>query len=490
MGEQQCRIDELRTLFLFEQLSDTQLAILCAQGRIETFPEGPLIREGEPATCFYVMVDGELVMSSRMGGIDVQTHRTSQRGVYCGAWLAYIPSASHIHEVTIHLTRPSRFFVLDAPQFADFMHSQFPMAVHLLAGHTLGTLRQQQILGQRARLLALGTITAGLTHHLNNPAAAIARAAADLRRVFNRLGRRLALVAEGPLSANSVHALAHLQSEVSIHLRTRVAPTGGALAAADLEERVGDWLAERGVTDAWDHASTFAEAGLDITWLERVSCTMAGADARSGWSGLQVAVEWLKDFIDGDLRIGEVTDASRRMSTLLAGAKQYSQMDRGTYQRVDVHDLLRSTLLMFDGRIGAGTGIELVTEWDESLSEISCYAGDLNQVWTNIIDNALEAMDGGGTLTVRTMTEGDAMLCVEIGDDGPGIPNDVVDRIFTAFFTTKPAGEGSGLGLDLAWRIVEKHGGNLAVESAPGDTRFSVRLPLRPLPQSTAMSSS
>lgn len=135
---------------------------------------------------------------------------------------------------------------------------------------------------------------------------------------------------------------------------------------------------------------------------------------------------------------------------------------------------------MFEGRVGTGSDVRLVTDWDHTLPEINCYAGDLNQVWTNIIDNAVEAMKGEGTLTVRTMREGDYMICVEICDDGPGIADDIVDHIFTAFFTTKPAGEGSGLGLDLAWRIVEKHGGNLSVQSEPGDTRFTVRLPREP----------
>ena len=150
MGDQ-CQADELRTFVPFRApVGHPARIALCAGQRIEIFAPGPLIREGDPAKCFYVMIEGELVMSGRMGGIDIQTHRTSQRGVYCGAWLAYIPGAAQVHEVSIRLTRQSRFFVLDAERFADFMHSQFPMAVHLLAGHTLGTIRQQQILGQRA----------------------------------------------------------------------------------------------------------------------------------------------------------------------------------------------------------------------------------------------------------------------------------------------------------------------------------------------------
>ncbi len=480
MGDQ-CRSDELRKLFLFEHLSSAQLDILCADGRIETFPPGPLLREGEPATHFYVLIEGELVMSARIGGADIQTHRTSQPGVYCGAWLAYIPTASQAHEVSIRLTRQSRFFVLDAERFAHFMNTQFPMAVHLLAGHTLGTIRQQQLLGQRARLMALGTITAGLTHHLNNPAAAIARAATDLGEVLGRIRDRFSMVSEGLLPVHAVNALIGIQRDVADHLSVANSPKGTALEAADREELLAEWFDEHGVAEGWDFASTFAEAGLDVSWLQRVSsATTLGPGEKAPSEVLQRALGWLRETVDAELQVREIADASKRISALLTRVKQYSQMDRGRYLLVDVHDLLASTLLMFDSQVGPQKGIRLVTEWDPALPEITCCAGDLNQVWTNIIDNAIEAMNGNGTLTVRTRRDGEDTICVEICDDGPGIDDDIREHIFTAFFTTKPVGEVSGLGLDLAWRIVAQHGGNIAVQSAPGDTRFTVRLPLQP----------
>ena len=196
MGEQ-CVRDELRTLFLFEKLSDEQLDQLCQDGSIQTFPEGPLCTEGDPATCFYVMLDGELIMTKRSGGVDIQTGRTSQRGVYCGAWSAYVPGEEHTYQASVRLTMSSRFFVLDADAFAAFMRSEFPMAVHLLEGHMVGGRRQSQIIGQREKLLALGTITAGLTHQLNNPAAATARATSDLRETVGKMRHKLAMLANG-----------------------------------------------------------------------------------------------------------------------------------------------------------------------------------------------------------------------------------------------------------------------------------------------------
>ena len=478
MGEQ-CMAEELRTLFLFEHLSDSQLDMLCADGRIESFPPGPLFSEGQPATCFFVLIDGELAMSGRTGGFDVLTHRTSQRGVYCGAWSAYVPAAEQVYEVSVRIIRTSRFFVLDADKFAHFMQTQFPMAVHLLAGHTLGGLRQQQIVGQRARLLGLGTITAGLTHQLNNPAAATARAASGLRESVGKLRGKLASIAQGGFPAESLRALVTLQDDVAEHVGTSKLEQLSALESSDREEQIGDWLDDHEIGGAWDFAPTFVEAGLDVTWLERVSASVSPTRDRPSGGVLQSAVEWLKHTIDTELRMREIAEASKRISTLLTSAKQYSQMDRGDYRCVDVHELLRSTLTMFNTTIGKDGPLRLVTDWDLSLPEIHCYAGDLNQVWTNLIENALEATGGRGTLTLRTAYERDTGIRVEICDDGPGIADDIIDRIFTPFFSTKPVGEGTGLGLDLAWRIVEKHRGSLSVQSAPGDTRFIVCLPFQ-----------
>lgn len=488
MGER-CLAEELRTLFLFEHLTDEQLDMLCAHGQIDTFPAGALCTEGDPATCFYVLIDGELVMSKRSGGVDIETGRTSQRGVYCGAWSAYIPGEEHVYQASTRLTRESRMFVLDADAFAEFMQSQFPMAVHLLEGHMVGTARARSILDQREKLLALGTITAGLTHQLNNPAAATARAVADLREGTGKMRTKLAMVAEGKFTPEALRTLVTIQDEVAEQVAKANREELTALESSDREEQLGDWLDDHGIIGGWDYAPTFVEAGLDIDWLERVSASVEDALADGdATTMLQSAIGWLKYTIDTELRMQEIAEASRRISALLAGAKQYSQMDRGAYQSADVHELLRSTMMMFGDKLGMpgkGKPITLVKEMDHSLPEILCYPGDLNQVWTNIMDNAIQAMDGHGTLTVRTMREGDGQVRIEICDDGPGIPEEIIERIFTPFFTTKPVGQGTGLGLDLAWRVVvEKHHGNLSVQSKPGDTRFIICLPLQaPAPE-------
>jgi signal transduction histidine kinase len=193
---------------------------------------------------------------------------------------------------------------------------------------------------------------------------------------------------------------------------------------------------------------------------------------------LEPALRWLNYTVETELLMNEIEDSTTRVSTLVGAARQYSQLDRAPFQVVDVHDLLDSTLLMMSAKIGKG--VNLVKDYDRSLPPIPAYPSELNQVWTNLIENALQAMDGSGTLTIRTARDGGSVL-VEIGDTGPGIPAGIQKRIFEPFFTTKPVGQGTGLGLDISWRIVvNKHHGDLRVESEPGDTRFQVRLPVTP----------
>jgi len=482
MGDK-CLPDELRTLFLFEALSDEQLKMLCDNGHIQTFEPGPVVVEGEAATCFYVLLDGELVMSKRSAGVDIVTSQTSQRGVYCGAWSAYIPGEVQVYNASVRVTKPSRFFVLDASAFAEFMKTQFPMAVHLLEGHMVGGRRQSQIIGQREKLLALGTITAGLTHQLNNPAAASARAVSDLREKIAGMRHKLAMLADGKFTPVALRVLVSIQDEVAEQVAKSKNVELSALEASDREEQIGDWLEDHDIVGAWDYAPTFVDAGLDIDWLERVSALIDEVDASAS---LQGAIGWLRYTIETELMMNQIGEASKRISALLAGAKQYSQMDRAPYQVADIHELLHSTLkTLFGDKVGNDKPIKVVKDLDKSLPQIACYPGDLNEVWSNIIHNAIQAMDGHGTLTLRTMREGDEMIRVEIGDDGPGIPEDVIDRIFTPFFTTKPFGEGTGLGLDLARRIVvEKHQGDIRVQSKPGETKFIVILPLEaPAPE-------
>ncbi|MEU9338282.1 ATP-binding protein [Streptomyces sp. NPDC048290] len=469
---QPCSPEEISTLFLFEKLDPEQLARLCAEGRVELFEPGAVYTEGDPATCFYVMLDGTVVLSRKVGGDDVEVVRTSQRGVYAGAMQAYIGDerVRQIYNNTMRVTEPTRFFVLPGETFAAVMREWFPMAVHLLEGLFFGSKNSQRVIGQRERLLALGSLSAGLTHELNNPAAAAVRATATLRERVAKMRHKLTVIAAGAYTPEALTGLMEIQERTAE--RVAKAPVLSPLEAADREDEVTDWLDDHGIVDGWRLAPTFVQAGIDPDWLDQVQ---AAVDPEI----LPGAVGWLNYTVETELLMSEIEDSTNRISHLVDAAKQYSQLDRAPYRMADVHELLDSTLVMLSGKIGQR--IKVVKEYDRTLPEIPAYPAELNQVWTNLIDNAVAAIGsagGEGTLTVRTARDGDLLL-VEFQDSGPGVAPEIKDRIFDPFFTTKPVGEGTGLGLDISWRIVvNKHHGSLLVESVPGDTRFRVLLPL------------
>jgi signal transduction histidine kinase len=466
----QCGPDELRTLFLFEKLTHTQLEWLCERGHVEIIDPGPVYAEGDAATCFYVLLEGMVVMSRRVGADDVEVGRTSQRGAYAGAWQAYLGDrVPQTYNSSMRVTEPSRFFVMDASTFAELMNEWFPMAVHLLEGAFFGNKNWAQAIGQRERLLALGSLSAGLTHELNNPAAAAVRATATLRERVAGMRHKLGMIAGGKWDRTTLVTLIRLQEEAADRVPKASALT--PLEASDREDLITDWLDAHDVRDGWDMAPTFVAAGLDVAWLDHVE---AAVDPGT----LESALRWLNYTVDTELLMNEIEDSTTRISTLVGAAKQYSQLDRAPYQVVDVHELLDSTLLMLSGKMPPG--ITVVKEYDRSVPPIPAYAGELNQVWTNLIDNAVSAMGSSGVLTLRTGMDREFVF-VEFGDTGPGIPPEIRERVFEPFFTTKPVGEGTGLGLDISWRIVvNKHHGDIAVDSVPGDTRFRVHLPITP----------
>ncbi|MEU1163788.1 ATP-binding protein [Streptomyces sp. NPDC005921] len=334
-----------------------------------------------------------------------------------------------------------------------------------------GSKNTQAAIGQRERLLALGSLSAGLTHELNNPAAAAVRATSTLRERVAKMRHKLAIIAESPFSREQLAGLIEIQERTAE--RVAKAPALSPLEASDREDVLTDWLEDHGIDYGWQLAPTFVQAGLDVDWLEQVA---AAVDEEI----LPNAVGWLNYTIETELLMNEIEDSTTRISHLVDAAKQYSQLDRAPYREVDVHELLDSTLLMLSGKIGQD--IHVVKEYDRTVPPVPAYPAELNQVWTNLIDNAVCAMkdgDGGrGTLTVRTALDHEQLL-VEFRDTGSGIAPEIKDRIFDPFFTTKPVGQGTGLGLDISWRIVvNKHHGSMRVESVPGDTRFQVLLPL------------
>ena len=458
----------LRELFLFEKLSEEQRAWLAERGEVRSYPAGATVyTAGEPATRLFVLLDGTLSMSVRAGGTEVEMNRTDHRGTYAGAFLAYLDlPLARTYVGTLRAVTDCRFWELGADDFSHVMREWFPMATHMIYGFAMQGMATQETVSTRERLVALGTVTAGLTHELNNPATASVRATATLHERLARLWDELAALTDGRLAVEQLATLIDLVRQAH-GLRAELAPVS-PLQASDREDALEGWLEDHGVADGWELTPALVAAGVDAAWLERIAASVPDRL-------LPHAVGVLAVTCEAESLLDELTDAGGRISKLIDAAKQYTQMDRSALQLLDVHDGLESTLTMLTHKLGAD--VEVVRDYDRSLPKLLAYAGELHQVWTNLIHNAVDAMEGHGTLTVRTRRDGDHVL-VEIGDTGRGIPDEVRGRIFEPFFTTKPVGQGTGLGLDVCWRIVvQRHGGDLRVTSIPGDTRFQVLLP-------------
>ena len=470
----------LRTLFLFEALEDDRLDWIGQHSHVESFPAGTtMFTEGEEAACLFVLVTGTLSMRRTVRGDEVELVRTDTRGVYVGATQSFVgevEAGQMGYPHTVLTITDCEFVVMGREDFKHMMRTWFPMAVHLLDGLFSGMRANQAIVGERERLLALGQLTAGLTHELNNPAAAAVRATSALRERVSAMRHKLAGLASGKLDPDVLLGLTSLQEEAvaSVAKAPRLSP----IESNDREDDLAEWFDEHAVSGGYDLAPVMVAAGLDRDFLEHVATSVAvtGTDER-----LESALRWITYTVETELLMNEIQDAVSRVSTLVGAAKKYSQLDRGAHEEADIHEGLDSTLVMLAGKLGPG--IRVVKDYDRTLPAVRANTAELNQVWTNLLDNAIGAIGGTaghGTLTVRTARDNDHML-IEVGDTGPGVPEELTSRIFEPFFTTKAVGEGTGLGLDISYRIVaQRHGGDLRVDSRPGDTRFQVRLPLRP----------
>jgi signal transduction histidine kinase len=464
---------ELRELFLFTDLTGTQLDWVREHGETAEAGDGEIIvAEGEQARCFYVLLSGTVQMTRLVAGDQVEILRTDQSGAYFGAIQFYLgDQVDQTYSASVRALSDCRFLALPAGELNEVFRRWYPMAVHLLQGMFVGIASSNALVGQRERLLALGKLSAGLTHELNNPAAAAGRAADTLRERLAGMRHKLALLAEGRLDREALRTLTVLQ-ERFVEIGRNV-PALTALQAGDREDELADWLDDHDVAQGWELAPVFVAGGLRVTDLEDVAAT-------TPVESLEGALRWLAYTVDTENLVREIGDATGRITALVAAAKQYSQLDRAPHQDIDVHEGLDATLVMLARKLG--DGIEVVKDYDRELPAVPAYPAELNQVWTNLIDNAADAMHGQGTLTVRTARDGEFAL-VEIGDTGPGVPSEDARRIFEPFFTTKPVGQGTGLGLDVSWRVVvNRHHGDLQLHSRPGDTRFQVRLPLQETP--------
>jgi signal transduction histidine kinase len=457
--------EALRRVSLFEDLSDEQLASV-ERGTEMRLEKGDYVKKaGDPPGGFYVVIEGRIEWTSKARGQDVFVQSLGP-GEFWGQELLLTGKP---YPVSGRAVTPVRLYALATDDFWRMLSDCPSILRHLVAlvVERFGSLGEAE--QQHAKLISLGTMAAGLAHELNNPAAAVGRSAHEARGIFRESSARAVGLGALDMSPEERLVVAGLPEEAA-----RAENTGelDSLERSDLEDEVALWLEDRGVEESWDISPTLVAAGLDATWLN-------GLEDRLPGGHIGDVVAWLASEMAGEELLREIGHASTRISELVGAVKSFSYMDKTASKEVDVHAGLNSTLIMLGHKLKKGD-VEVVRDYEENLPLVCGHGGELNQVWTNLIDNAIDAVEGHGRITVRTASENGRVL-VEIADNGRGIPDEVRERIFEPFYTTKDVGKGTGLGLDISHRVVvEDHEGDIRVLSEPGDTRFQVRLPILP----------
>jgi signal transduction histidine kinase len=458
------RAEELRPLPIFEGLTDRQLAELAEGGtEVPIEPGVMLFREGEQADFWWVLVEGAIDLVRHVGREDTVVARMDVPGRWAGGFRAW--DEHGVYLATGRGAVGGRVLRVPAQVLRERSDAWFPFGGHLIQGlyHTARSI--ESTARQREALVTLGTLAAGLAHEINNPASAAARAVDALD------GACAALVAAaGRMAADELPAAPFAALEA---LRRDLTPPDedlDPLARADREQALATWLTRHGVARAWALAPPLAAAGADLAWCERAAALLEGP-------ALEPGLEWTAGVFSVAALLGELKASTRRISELVAAVRSYSQLDRASMQAIDVTEGLESTLVMLGHKLR--DGVTVLRDYGDGVPRIEAYPGELNQVWTNLIDNAIDAMEGHGTLRLATRADGPSVV-VEVADTGPGMPPEVAARAFDAFYTTKDVGRGVGLGLDIARRIVvERHRGTIAVDSRPGATVLRVTLPVR-----------
>jgi signal transduction histidine kinase len=459
-------LDELRRVPLFAGLSEEDLERLYQMAETVSVPAGQLVlQEGDPGDALYVVLDGELEITKRQGGQDILL-AVSRAGEFLGemSLLEQRPRSASVRTL-----QESRLLVISQAAFQTLLSCSPSAPLRILHTLTSRLRNNESVLMQNEKMAALGTLAAGLAHELNNPAAAIRRSAAQLRDALTErehLAAELSALTNDPHQAKMIRIL---QEKTAKRTTTSVSPD--PLSLSDQEDELQEWLEDHSVEQAWELAPVLISFGWDRDELEPVTEHFSTIQ-------LPVVVQWLAASSSVYGLLEEVGKSAEAISEIVKAVKTYSYLDQAPIQEVDVEESLENTLVILRPKIKQG--ISIVRDYADDVPCIEAYGSELNQVWTNIIDNAIDAVRGQGELVLRTYAKDDDVIVVEITDNGPGIPPEIQPRIFEPFFTTKAPGVGTGLGLHIAYNIVvHKHHGQLQVASKPGETRFRVTLPIR-----------
>ena len=458
-------IEALRKIADFADLKEDQLQWFASNSEDMHFAAGDLVIEaGAPADRLIVILSGGLQGARRTGGSVYVAPAGTITGMLPFSRMTQFPS-------TIRATAPTRIADMHKDRFEEMFRripDIQPRLVGLLTERVREATRADQ---QLEKLAALGKLSAGLAHELNNPASAVRRSATGLREALATLRDANFSLCREDLTDEVLEHLAEIEKDVATEMTG--SPVMDALERSDREDKTTAWLEKHGVGKAWELAPALVEAEADDECLDKLSVQFPGKT-------LQFALRRMSATIEVEKILRQIESGSTRISDLVRAIKEYTYMDQSGEKEIDLHEGLESTLTMLHHDLK--NGINVRREYDKSLPKICARGSELNQVWTNLIDNAIDALAekakaGKGEVTVRTARDG-AFVLIEVIDNGTGIPPEVKGRIFDPFFTTKQVGEGTGLGLDTVYRIVRQHHGDVHVDSRPGETRFQVRLPI------------